>query len=83
MEKIRLLSLNDLLLRDAADLANGLHPEIPLRTLDALHLATFLSVEAGPLFTKDARMVQAAAKMGLPSPASGLARGESYGFCAT
>jgi predicted nucleic acid-binding protein len=65
-QKIRLLPLNDLLVRDAADLVSGLHPVVPLRTLDALHLATYLSAEAGLLFTKDSRMLQAAAKMGLP-----------------
>jgi len=42
-----------------------LHPNVPLRTLDALHLATYLSVETGPLFTKDIRMRQAAARLGL------------------
>jgi len=43
-----------------------LHPGVPLRTLDAIHLATYLDVEAGPLFTRDPRMLQAAAFMGLP-----------------
>jgi uncharacterized protein len=61
--KIRLISLSDMLVRDAADLLNKL--DVPLRTLDALHLATFLSIEAGPLFTKDLRMLQAAMQLEL------------------
>jgi predicted nucleic acid-binding protein len=65
-QRIRLISLSDLLVQDAAELMGNLHPNVPLRTLDALHLATFLSVEAGPLFTKDLRMRQAALEMGLP-----------------
>jgi predicted nucleic acid-binding protein len=46
-QKIRLISLNDLLLRDAADLLSDLYPNAPLGTLDALHLATYLSIETG------------------------------------
>jgi predicted nucleic acid-binding protein len=65
-DKIRLVSLSDLLVQDAADLLRDLHPHVPLRTLDALHLVTFLSVDSGPLFTKDLRMRQAATHLGLP-----------------
>lgn len=64
--KIRFVSLNDMLIQDAAELLRELHAKVPLRTLDALHLATFLSIEAGPLFTKDVRMHQAAVQLGLP-----------------
>jgi predicted nucleic acid-binding protein len=64
--KIRFLSLNDMLVQDAADLLSELHPHVSLRTLDALHLATYLSIETGPLFTKDLRMLQAAVHLGLP-----------------
>jgi predicted nucleic acid-binding protein len=60
------VSLSDLLVQEAADLLSDLHPAVPLRTLDALHLATYLSIEAGPLFTKDLRMRQAAVQLGLP-----------------
>jgi predicted nucleic acid-binding protein len=63
---IRFVSLSDLLVQDAAELLGELHPAVPLRTLDALHLATFMSVESGPLFAKDRRMLQAAAHLGLP-----------------
>jgi predicted nucleic acid-binding protein len=64
--RIRLVSLNDILVQDAAELLGELHPVAPLCTLDALHLATYLSVETGPLFTRDARMLRAAAHPGLP-----------------
>jgi predicted nucleic acid-binding protein len=40
------------------------HPHVPLRTLDAIHLATFQSVVAGPIFTKDKRMLAAAKLLG-------------------
>jgi predicted nucleic acid-binding protein len=63
--KIRLVALNDVLVQDAADLLEQI-PTVHLRTLDAIHLATYLSIDAGPLFTKDRRMLQAAAKLGLP-----------------
>lgn len=63
---IHLLSINDLLLQDATNIVAEFNPSGRLRTLDALHLATYLSVEAGPIFTKDRRMIQAAERMGLP-----------------
>jgi predicted nucleic acid-binding protein len=64
--KIRFVSLNDMLVQDAADLLSELHPHVSIRTLDALHLATYLSIETGPLFTKDLRMLQAAVHLALP-----------------
>jgi uncharacterized protein len=60
------VSLNDMLVRDAADLLSELHPGVSLRTLDALHLATYRSIEAVPLFTRDHRMLQVAEQLGLP-----------------
>lgn len=63
--RIQLLALNGIVVREAADVMTQLHPEIPLRTLDAIHLATYLSVDAGPLFTRDKRMLEAARKLGL------------------
>jgi predicted nucleic acid-binding protein len=63
--KIRLVALSDVLVQDAADLLEQI-PTVHLRTLDAIHLATYLSIDAGPLFTKDRRMLQAATKLGLP-----------------
>jgi predicted nucleic acid-binding protein len=64
--RLTLISIDDALVEDAARLLAALHPDVPLRTLDALHLATCLGVDAGPLFTRDARMLRAAQMMGMP-----------------
>jgi predicted nucleic acid-binding protein len=64
--KIRLIPINDLLVQEAMILLSELHPNARLRTLDALHLATYLSIETCPIFTKDRRMIDAATLMGLP-----------------
>ncbi len=64
--KIHLVPLNGVLVQEAADLMEEVHPEVPLRTLDAIHLSTFLSVDAGPLFTRDRRMLEAARRLNLP-----------------
>ena len=61
--RMQFVALDDMLVQDAADLLSELHLKVPLRTLDALHLATFLSADVGPLFTKDARMLRAAAEV--------------------
>lgn len=42
------------------------HPKIPLRPLDALHLATADQVQDWPLVTHDARMRAAAVKLEFP-----------------
>jgi predicted nucleic acid-binding protein len=63
---ITLISIDDVLVSDASSLLAEMRPDIPLRTLDALHLATCLSVEAGSLFTKDLRMCHAAEHLGIP-----------------
>jgi predicted nucleic acid-binding protein len=62
---IRFVSLNDLVIQDAQALLNELHPKVSMRSLDAIHLATFLSMDAGPLFTKDHSMLKAAGLLGL------------------
>jgi predicted nucleic acid-binding protein len=64
--RIILISFDDALVREAAVVVDRVHPDIPLRTLDALHLATFLRMDAGPLFTKDKRMRAAAAQLSIP-----------------
>lgn len=56
--------------------ANGIlekcHPKIPLRSLDALHLACADQTQDWPLATSDARMRAAAAKLGYPlAPVAG------------
>jgi len=64
--KIYFVPLNGIVVREAAELMEEVHPDVPLRTLDAIHLATFLSVDAGPLFTKDKRMLDAAKRLNVP-----------------
>ncbi len=62
---VRLISLNGMTVHECVEIMHRVHP-LPVRTLDALHLATCLSVEAGPLFTRDQRMRAAAVKLGIP-----------------
>jgi predicted nucleic acid-binding protein len=64
-EVIELLRLDAVVVRDAAEIMAMVHPKVPLRTLDAIHLATFANVETGPLFSRDKRMVDAARALGL------------------
>jgi predicted nucleic acid-binding protein len=64
--RVHLVPLDGAVVRDAAGVLAELHPAVRLRTLDALHLATFLRIEAGPLFTRDRRMRQAAQLLNLP-----------------
>lgn len=63
---VQLIPLNSLLVTEAMELMQQVYPEVLLRTLDAIHLATFLSIEAGPMFTRDKRMLAAAHKLGIP-----------------
>ncbi len=53
---VRLLPLNRLVLDRAAAIQLACHPRIPLRTLDALHVATCDLHRCGALSTTDARM---------------------------
>ncbi len=59
-ESIYLAVLDGAIARKAKDVMLEVHPHVPLRTLDAIHLATYLSVLTGPFFTKDRRMRDAA-----------------------
>lgn len=61
---VELVALDGVIVQEAAEIMAKMHPEVPLRTLDALHLATFDSVESGPLFSRDKRMNDAARLMG-------------------
>ena len=65
-ESIFLASLDGTIVRRARDVMSHVHPHVPLRTLDAIHLATYLSVITGPLFTKDIRMRAAARLLEIP-----------------
>src|SRR4051812_10747129 len=61
---LRLIPLDGVMIREANELMLRVHPHVPLRTLDAIHLATFGSVITGPIFTKDKRMLAAAKLLG-------------------
>lgn len=63
---VQLVALNGVIVQEAIAVMTQVHPEVPLRTLDAIHLATFLSVDAGPLFTRDRRMLDAARRLNVP-----------------
>jgi len=55
-ELIRLFPLNRAVLERASAIQLACHPRIPLRTLDALHIATCDLHHGGTLSTTDARM---------------------------
>lgn len=63
---IELVALDGHVVREAAEVMARVHPHVPLRTLDALHLATYGGVEAGVLFTRDKRMRDAARRLEFP-----------------
>jgi predicted nucleic acid-binding protein len=65
-EVVQLVNLDGGVVRDAAEMIARVHPHIPLRTLDAIHLATFAGLDAGPLFTVDRRMIDAARLLAFP-----------------
>ncbi len=65
-KRIRLMAFDNALVREAASVVDRVHPGVSLRTLDALHLATFIRMDAGPLFTKDKRTREAARQLNLP-----------------
>ena len=61
---LRLVPLDGVMIREANEIMLRVHPQVPLRTLDAIHLATYGSVITGPLFSKDKRMNAAAKLLG-------------------
>ncbi|MDO8544600.1 MAG: type II toxin-antitoxin system VapC family toxin [Opitutaceae bacterium] len=61
---LRLIPLDGVMIRDANDIMLRVHPHVPLRTLDAIHLATYDSVVTGPIFTRDKLMLAAAKLLG-------------------
>ena len=61
---LRLIPLDGVMIREANEMMLRVHPQVPLRTLDAIHLATYGSVITGPIFTKDKRMLAAAKLVG-------------------
>ena len=64
-EEIALAPLDSAVLRKAQRFLEQCHPKVPLRTLDAIHLATADMVMEGPLCTTDRRLREAATQLGL------------------
>jgi uncharacterized protein len=62
---LRLIPLDGVMIREANEAMLRVHPHVPLRTLDAIHLATYGSVITGPIFSKDKRINAAAKLLGL------------------
>ena len=62
-DEIRFEPLNSIVLRKAIHCLEHCHPPAPLRTLDAIHLATADLCQDFPLVTTDGRLAEAARKM--------------------
>jgi len=65
-EEIKIEPLNSIVLRKATHCLEFCHPPAPLRTLDAIHLATADLCQDFPLATTDARLANAARTMHIP-----------------
>jgi predicted nucleic acid-binding protein len=65
-EAIELVEIDGSIVREAAEMIARVHPHVPLRTLDAIHLATFANLDVGLLFTRDRRMLEAAKLLSFP-----------------
>ena len=65
-EQIRLLKLNTVTLKRATRILGTTHPQVPLRTLDAIHLAACDMSQDFPLCSTDKRMRDAAAILQIP-----------------
>src|SRR5258708_39485070 len=63
---IKFESLNSTVLRKAIHCLEHCHPPAPLRTLDAIHLATSDLCQDFPLATTDVRLANAARAMHIP-----------------
>ena len=57
---LRLVPLTRILLGRASRILESCHPSVPLRSLDAIHLASFEECRSGPLVTND-KVLRAAA----------------------
>lgn len=64
-ETIRILPLNNRVLRRAMSILEACHPKIALRTLDALHVATCDLHECEGLCTTDGRMRSAGTQLAM------------------
>ncbi len=65
-EIFKLANLNNHTLRKATQIIQGCHPKVPLRALDALHVAACDLAQEFPLCTTDKRMHAAAQAMHIP-----------------
>lgn len=63
---LHLEPLDSVVVERAAGLLVSCHPEAPLRSLDAIHLASALLHSRGPLCTTDGRLRTAAQQIGVP-----------------
>ena len=63
---LELCNLNNRTLRKATQVIHGCHPNVPLRALDALHVATCDLAQEFPLCTTNARMHAAAQLVHVP-----------------
>lgn len=61
-----LTSISDAIVRRANWIVARVHPQVPLRSLDAIHLATADQLQDWPIVTNDRRMREAAVLLGYP-----------------
>lgn len=64
-EVLRLHPLNLAVVQQAAGLLTSCHPEVALRSLDAIHLSTAMMHPRGALCTTDGKLRAAAKRMGV------------------
>ena len=64
--RLTMVAMTRSLLEQANAIMAACHPAVPLRSLDAIHLAAAAQCVSWPLCTSDARMRQAAARLGFP-----------------
>lgn len=65
-KEIRIEPVNSIVLRKAIQVLDHCHPDVPLRTLDAIHAATIDLCQDFPLATTDGRMRNAAELLDVP-----------------
>lgn len=65
-EILQFRNLNNRVLKKATQVIESCHPEVPLRALDALHVASCDLAQEFPLCTTDARMHAAAKALRIP-----------------
>jgi predicted nucleic acid-binding protein len=64
--RLNLVAITRSLLEQANSIMAACHPDVPLRSLDAIHLAAAAQCVSWPLCTSDARMREAANRLGFP-----------------